>query len=180
MLGPNLDAVAVHVGPPCPDHLPRFVGWFSDPEVTRYLLRRYPPSLRQEAQWLESVAASETDIVWAVTLQETGAVIGVMGLHRIDWRNRHAWVEITLGEPTVWNKGYATETVRLCTGYAFHELGLEKVLASVYTGNAASLRILAKIGYAPCGLLRRNAFFDGQWHDERLGEMLREDWKEAP
>jgi RimJ/RimL family protein N-acetyltransferase len=173
MLGPILEAVRIRVEPPRAEHLPRFVAWFSDPAVTRYLLRRFPPSLKQEEEWLDAMAESDADVVWSVVLRETGLLVGVTALHRIDWWARHAWVEIALGERSTWGKGYGTETVRLCTDYAFAELGLEKVLASVYRGNGASLRMLEKIGYAPCGLLLRNAFFGGAWHDEWLGEIHR-------
>jgi RimJ/RimL family protein N-acetyltransferase len=179
LLGPVLEGKRVRLEAPRAENLETFVRWFADPDVTRYLLRRYPPSLRQEEAWLESMAASGEDIVWAVSLRESGALIGVAGLHKIDWRHRHGWIEISLGDRSAWGKGYATETLRLGTVYAFHELGFEKVLASVYGGNDASLRILAKIGYRECGRLRRNAFFAGQWHDEHLAEFLREDWKDA-
>ena len=178
MLGPILEGKRVRLEPPRIEHLPEFVRWFADPEVTRYLFRRYPPSLKQEGEWLERMAASEEDIVWAVVLKESGELMGVIGLHRIDWRFRHAWIEITIGERSKWGQGYATETLPLCTVYAFMELGFEKVLASVYSENKASLRILEKLGYQQCGLLRRNAYFGGEWHDECLGEILREEWKE--
>jgi RimJ/RimL family protein N-acetyltransferase len=180
MLGPILETPRVRLEPPRPEHLSRFIAWFADPGVTRYLLRRFPPSLRQEEQWLEEMARSEADVVWAVILKGAGAVAGVTALHRIDWRSRHGWVEITLGERSAWGQGYGTETVRLCTAYAFEELGFEKVLASVYSGNDASIEILKTIGYQQCGLLRRNAYFGGQWHDEWLGEILREDWRQSP
>ena len=108
-----------------PAHLADFVGWFSDPEVTRYLLRRHPPSLRQEARWLERAAASRADVVWAVLRKDPAALIGVTALHRIDWQYRHAWVEISLGDRSTWGQGYATETLRLCVAYGFAELGLE-------------------------------------------------------
>jgi RimJ/RimL family protein N-acetyltransferase len=177
MLGPILESVRIQLGPPRLEHLSTFIRWFADPEVTRYLLRRYPPTLKQEQDWFESMAASAQDIVWAVALRESGAIIGVTGFHRIDWRNRHAWIEISIGERAQWGKGYATETVRLCTGYAFQELGFEKILASVYSGNDASLRILDKAGYRQSGLLRHHCFFGGEWHDEWLGEILHEEWK---
>lgn len=180
MLGPILEAARIRVEPPRADHLPRFVAWFSDPEVTRYLLRRFPPSLRQEEEWLERTAASKTDVVWAVVLKETGAPIGVTALHRIDWRHRHGWIEISLGDRSTWGHGYATETLGLCTTYAFDELGFEKVLASVYSGHRASLRMLEKLGFQPCGLLRRHAFFGGGWRDEWLGEVLRDEWRPSP
>ena len=176
MLGPTLDVERLRLEAPRPEHLSGFVCWFADPEVTRYLLRRHPPSLRQEEAWFERMAASETDVVWAVLVKQVG-VVGVTGLHRIDWRSRHGWIEISLGDRSQWGKGYATEAVRAVTGYAFGELGLEKVLASVYSGNDASLRILEKVGYRQAGLLCRHVFFGGAWHDEWLGEIFREEWK---
>jgi RimJ/RimL family protein N-acetyltransferase len=124
------------------------------------------------------MAVSQEDVVWAISLRTTGALIGTTGLHRITWRHRHAWSGIILGERTAWGHGYATEAIRLRTRYAFLELGLEKVLTSVYSGNAASRRVLEKVGYRECGRLRRNRFFAGEWHDEWLGEILREEWKD--
>ncbi len=85
-----------------------------------------------------------------------------------------------LGERATWGKGYATEAMSACTAHAFRELGLEKVLASVYSGNEASLRVLARLGYRQVGLLRRHAFFGGAWHDEWLGEILRAEWERPP
>jgi RimJ/RimL family protein N-acetyltransferase len=177
MLGPVLEGDRVRLAPPRPENLETFVRWFADPEVTRYLSRRYPPSPKQEDDWLEGMASSGEDVAWAISLKETGALIGVTGLHKIDWRYRHGWIEISLGDRSAWAHGYATETIRLGTAYAFQELGFEKVLASVYGCNGASVRLLAKVGYRECGVLRRNAFFAGQWHDEWLAEILREEWK---
>jgi RimJ/RimL family protein N-acetyltransferase len=176
MLGTILGGDRIKLRAPALEDLPAFTRWFADPEVTRYLLRRYPPSPAQEAEWFETMATSDKDLVWAVVARDGELVIGVIGLHRIDWQHRHAWIEIVLGERSVWGKGYATEALRLCTDHAFHELGLEKVLASVYSGNEHSIRMAEKLGYRQCGLLCRNAFFAGEWHDEWLGEILREHW----
>jgi ribosomal-protein-alanine N-acetyltransferase len=178
MLGPILDGPHVRLGPPQPDQVLTFTRWFADTEVTQYLLHRHPPSFKQEEEWLEKMAASEHDVVWAITLRDTGALIGTTGLHNIAWRHRHAWSGIMLGERAAWGHGYATEAIRLRTRYAFRELGLEKVLTSVYSGNDASRRALEKVGYRECGRLRRNRFIGGEWHDEWLGEILREEWKD--
>jgi RimJ/RimL family protein N-acetyltransferase len=179
VLGAVLEGRRIRLEPPRTEHLPTFVRWFADPAVTRYLQRRHPPSSRQEAEWLEGVAGSDRDIVWAVALRETGGIIGVIGLHRIDWQSRHAWIEISLGERPAWGQGFGTEAMRLGTAFAFREIGCEKVLASVYSGNDASIRLLEKLGYRQRGLLRRQAFFGGEWHDEWLGEILHEEWKDT-
>lgn len=178
MLGPILEGERVRLGPPAPEHLPVFLRWFADPHITRFLLHRFPPSLRQEDEWLERMARSDEDIVWAIVVKATGTLIGSTGFHRITWRHRHATNGIAIGERGHWGKGYGTETIRMTTAYAFRELGLEKVLTEVYEGNDASRRAMERVGFRQCGLLRRNRFFDGRWHDEWLGEILREEWEQ--
>ena len=177
MFGPIIEGERIRLEPPKIEYASTYIHWFADPELTRYMLVRNPPSLRQEEDWLERIAASQADIVWAIVMRENGKLIGNTGLHQIDWRHRHAHSGIIIGEPTQWNKGYGTEAMRLRTKYAFRELGLEKVLTSVYSGNKGSRRALEKVGYKQCGLLRRNRFFHGQWHDEWLGEVLRDEWE---
>lgn len=179
MLGPVLEGDRLRLGPPAPEHLPVFLGWFADPHITRFLFHRSPFSLRQEEEWLDRMSRSEEDMVWTIVLQATGTLIGTTALHRITWRHRHATNGITIGERAQWGHGYATEAIRLTTAYAFHELGLEKVLTEVYEGNDASRRAMERVGFRQCGLLRRNRFFDGRWHDEWLGEILREEWERA-
>lgn len=179
MLGTTLTDDRIRLRAPALEDLATFTRWFADPEVTRYLLRRYPPSPAQELGWFEGMATSEKDLIWAVAIESGELPVGVIGLHRIDWQHRHAWIEIVLGERSAWGKGYATEAMRLVTDHAFQELGLEKVLASVYRGNERSIRMAETLGYRQCGLLRRNAFFAGEWHDEWLGEILRGEWSGA-
>lgn len=179
MLGTTLTDDRIRLRAPALEDLATFTRWFADPEVTRYLLRRYPPSPAQELGWFEGMATSEKDLVWAVAIEAGELPVGVIGLHRIDWQHRHAWIEIVLGDRSAWGKGYATEAMRLVTDHAFQELGLEKVLASVYRGNERSIRMAETLGYRQCGLLRRNAFFAGEWHDEWLGEILRGEWPGA-
>jgi RimJ/RimL family protein N-acetyltransferase len=48
MLGTILSGERVRLRAPALDDLPTFIRWFAEPEVTRYLLRRYPPSPAQE------------------------------------------------------------------------------------------------------------------------------------
>ena len=177
MFGPIINGERIRLEPPRPEYAPIYIRWFSEPALTNYMSVRNPPSLQQEEQWLERMAASEHDVVWAILLRDTGVLIGNTGLHRIDWRHRRAHSGIIIGDPTQWGKGYASEAMRLRTAYAFRELGLEKVMSSVNEGNVASRRALEKAGYRQCGLLRRNSFFNGTWHDAWLGEVLREEWE---
>ncbi len=48
--------------------------------------------------------------------------------------------------PAVWSRGYATEGARAMVRLAFTELGVERVVATTMTVNAASRRVLDKAG----------------------------------
>ena len=74
-------------------------------------------------------------------------------------------------------KGYAGEAMRLRTRYAFHELGLQKLITTVVGPNDASRRGLERAGYRQCGLYRRHFLVDGQWHDMWIGEIFKDDWE---
>ncbi len=64
--------------------------------------------------------------------------------------------------------GVATAAVALAVDHAFGPVGLHRVEATVRPENAASLRVLAKLGFRDEGLLRRYLEVDGAWRDHRL------------
>ena len=45
-----------------------------------------------------------------------------------------------------WNKGYATETAQKCIDYAFHQLGIQRIIGRAMLENKASIRVLEKLG----------------------------------
>ena len=78
----------------------------------------------------------------AVVERESGAVIGDGGLHPLGG-------DVELGYTlarAAWGRGYATELGRALLAYAFGELGAERVVAQVEPDNAASRRVLEKLG----------------------------------
>jgi RimJ/RimL family protein N-acetyltransferase len=174
MFGPILNGDRVRLAPVAEEMLPAFVGWFADPEITRFLTLRFPPSPTMEREWFDRTARSAEDIVWAVFAGER--LIGTTGIHRIDWPNRRALTGNLIGEKTEWNKGYGSEVVRLRTRFAFTEMGLEKLTTKVFTENVGSRRALEKAGYRQCGLARRDEWRHGKWHDMWLAEVLRDEW----
>lgn len=46
-----------------------------------------------------------------------------------------------------WNHGYATEVARACLDFGFNQLGLNRIIAQVLEENAASLKVLEKMGF---------------------------------
>jgi len=163
MLGPIIEGEHVRLEPPRVEFFPSYERWFADMEVTRYLLYRFPFTPKAEAEWLENVGKDPHQVIWAIVVKHNGRLVGATGLEHIDWRNRRAESGIMIGEKDEWGKGYAGETMRLRTRYAFRELGLETVSTRVVDRQA--------------GVLRHHYFVDGRWHDAWVGEILRDEWE---
>jgi ribosomal-protein-alanine N-acetyltransferase len=174
MLGPTLLGQRIRLAAIAPEHLPDYCRWFSDLEVMRFLSRDTPPTLRQEEEWLDHVSRSETDVVWGIFADEQH--IGSIGIHRINWRNRRASTGTLIGDKRWWGRGIAGEAMRLRTAYAFEELGLDKLITQVFSGNVASRKALESVGYQTVGLYRHHEFRQNQWWDMWIGEVLRDDW----
>ena len=175
MFGPYLRGERVTLRPADDGDPPRFVPWFADMEVTRYLGHRMAVALYQEEQYLRNSGESKNDVFWMI--DAAGATIGATGIHRIDWLNQHGTTGILIGEKASWGKGYATEVMLLRTRYAFRELNLHKLMTEVFAENEASRRALEKNGYRGVGTRRDHFFTRARWHDVWLGEILRADWE---
>jgi len=161
--------------PPRAEFIEAWCRWFADTEVTRYLKKRFVPTPKGEAVWLERMAHSPETVVWGMLVGNK--LIGNSALMAINWRHRHARSGTVIGEKAYWGKGYAKESMALRTAYAFEELGLERIETQVFEGNDASRRALVATGYRELGVRRHQVLINGRWHDAWVGEILREDWE---
>jgi len=175
MFGPVVKGALVALRPGRDDDAERFVEWFADMEVTRFLARRFAVALYQEHEFLKKIGESPNDVFWMIDAE--GRPVGATGIHAIDWVNARATTGIVIGEKGAWGKGYATETMGLRTRYAFRELNLHKLTTEVNTANVASKRALEKNGYRTVGIHREHDFARGRWEDRWLGEVLRAEWE---
>jgi [ribosomal protein S5]-alanine N-acetyltransferase len=73
-------------------------------------------------------------------------------------------------------RGLMTEAVRAATTFAFEVVGLHRVQAAVMPRNAASMRVLDKVGYRREGTAERYLCIAGAWEDHVLFAMTAEEW----
>lgn len=178
MLGPPLIGAKVTLATPTLEAMLLFPRWIAHPEVRRFMRVQHPPSAAVEHDYYEQGARDPEVVLWSLVVPtEQGAtIIGSTGLHRIDWRNRQATSGIIIGEPAFWGQGIASEAMALRTRYAFHDLGLEKIMTEIAVENVGSRRAAEKAGYREVGIRRRHMWREGRWHDMWLAEVLRDDW----
>ena len=119
----------------------------SDPRVSKY--EPWGPYDREETvQMLENIIAQlESGLCteWAVEHKEDAKVLGLVHLNKVDFFHRSAEIGYWLSRKC-WGRGYATEGVRALTEYAIKTLRMDEIIAVCHPENAASLRVLEKIG----------------------------------
>ncbi len=72
----------------------------------------------------------------------------------------------------VTNRGYMTEGVEQVLFYAFNELKLHRIEANIMPHNAASLRVVEKLGFYNEGLATKYLKINGRWEDH-IHKVLR-------
>lgn len=72
-------------------------------------------------------------------------------------------------------RGITPRAVALAGDYCFTELGLHRLEINIRPENAASLQVVAKLGFREEGVRRRYLHIDGQWRDHRSFALLAEE-----
>jgi RimJ/RimL family protein N-acetyltransferase len=175
VFGPVLKGKAVTLRPPDAADAAKFIEWFADIEVTRFLATAFPLSLQAEEDTIKRLGESKNDVWWVIEAE--GKCIGASGIHRIDWINAHAITGTLIGDKSCWRKGYGSESMALRTAYAFRQLNLHKLKSGAFMENEPSKRALQKAGYKQVGIYREDFWRDGRWHDHWECEIIRSDWE---
>jgi RimJ/RimL family protein N-acetyltransferase len=81
---------------------------------------------------------------WAVTLKESGGLIGWDGLEYLPETDEDE-VAYLLSHKA-WGCGYATEAASAAVKFGFKKAGLNSIIGLVHPGNAGSIRVLEKCG----------------------------------
>lgn len=72
-------------------------------------------------------------------------------------------------------RGITPTAVALVCDHLFTKVGLHRIEISIRPENAASLRVVDKLGFEEFGLAPRYLHIAGQWRDHRMFQLLKED-----
>ena len=111
-----------------------------------------------------------------VDQEKAGPVIGSCGIRRKPESGWEADIGYELA-PEHWGRGYATEVALAMVDFGFRELGLHRISSRCIADNAASARVLEKVGLRLEGRLRENEYFKGRWWDTLLYGLLESEWR---
>ena len=148
----------------------------SRPEVVRWLY--WEPRTESEVR-----LALDRRIAWPLEhgftvgaeLLATGELIGHVGL-TVEPAHRQGEIGFIF-HPAHQGNGYATEAAAAVLALGFDHYGLHRVSGRLEARNAASARVLEKLGMRLEAHLRENEWVKGEWQSELVYALLAREWR---
>jgi ribosomal-protein-alanine N-acetyltransferase len=139
---------------------------------------RTPQAVREFVQMFldQQQQAPRTRFQLAVTLKNTGQLIGNCGLRMRSAGAHEGDIGYEL-DPAYWGQGYATEAARAMLQFGFTRFHLHRIWSWCIADNAASARVLEKLGMRQEGRLREKEYFKGRWWDTLLYAILEQEYQ---
>lgn len=134
----------------------------SDAEVMKFTSLRVPLSIEQSETRLKNMIANEAKLaplgIWAAELRESGEFVGWFML-----------APTTLDVPELgfmivrkfWGQGLTAEVCKGLLSFADRDLKIARVAAVTDPENAASMRVLQKVGFRAAGPIQRFNAYQG-------------------
>jgi RimJ/RimL family protein N-acetyltransferase len=141
----------------------------SDERLYRFIPKEPPETLAAltaRFQRLEGRAPPSGDdqwLNWVARLKAEGVCVGRVEVTAHPDKSAHLAYEI--GAP-YWGRGLGVEACRRILQALFEDLGTQRIVAEVDTRNAASIRLLERLGFRRTGITTGADFFKGASSDE--------------
>lgn len=113
-------------------------------------------------------------VLFSIT-DSTDHLVGSLSLHSRDSKNGTFSFGVSVFAPFR-EKGYAADAVRLLLKYCFWEQRYQKCNSACLHNNPASIHLHQKLGFIQEGCRRRACFMNGEYYDEILFGLTREEY----
>ena len=154
---------------------------FGDDTVTHYYDLDTFTDLAQAEELIERFErrfAHQIGIRWGLARKSApDEIIGTCGYNIWIQDHDRAVVGYDLAR-TYWRRGIMSEALRQVVHFGFVEMGLNRIETPVFQDNAASRRLLEKLGFCEEGVLREYEFLKGRFIDLAMYSLLKKDWRE--
>jgi RimJ/RimL family protein N-acetyltransferase len=152
-----------------------------DQEVTRCLPYKTWESPADAEAWFDrmvGIQASGTAVQLVIVDKPSAAVIGTCLVFRYDEGSRRAELGYVLAK-SHWGAGFMHEALHAVIGHAFRNMGLRRLEAEVDPTNAASTRLLERLGFTREGVLRQRWVSAHGPYDVEVYGLLRHEFADA-
>jgi RimJ/RimL family protein N-acetyltransferase len=150
--------------------------WSNDPSLWEMLGGwHFPFPIESTQKWIERLPQDSLNQRFAIEAPGMG-IIGTANLVEIDWKNRHAFHGMMLGNKDIRGKGFGKDTIMAIMRYAFEELGMQRLDGSFIEYNTTSIAVYEKCGWKIEGRLRQWYFRNNRFWDKLIAGITKEDY----
>jgi ribosomal-protein-alanine N-acetyltransferase len=147
--------------------------WLAPWEATHPEEAARPMTFGAMVRGFEREARAGRMLPFAVELD--GRFIGQVTVSGIVWGSLRSgqigyWVDRTVA-----GRGITPQAVAMTVDHCFFGLGMHRIEVNIRPENAASLRVVEKLGFRPEGIRRRYLHIDGAWRDHATFALTPED-----
>ena len=151
---------------------------YSDPEVAKYDWYK-PIATKDDALSIINRYGKEfqnkEELTWGVERKYDNKIIGYCCLGSFNDDSRRS--EIGYGfNRDEWNKGYATEAIKVLVKFGFDIMNFNRIEATVTLGNDASVKALKKANFLQEGIVRERSIMKGKFEDDVILAIIRKDY----
>jgi len=142
----------------------------SDEDVSRFIGWNLMYTLEETTAYVETMINRElagTHLYAVAVNKKTQEHLGTVMIFNFDKVANHAEIGYVFHKK-FWGKGYGSECVEMMCKFAFEELLLHKLVASVTDANIGSAKILEKNGFLREGRLKDHFYIEGSYYDDLL------------
>lgn len=162
------------------DDLPHLQRYATRPDFYRYLpgpaQTAATVAVFLEQRMLDAWDQPRTHWVFAIEPLEVGHIVGTVRTSIVNAQEQTADLGYAM-DLDFHSRGYMTEAAQAALKFAFHELGMHRIWATVDPENAASCRVLERLGMRREGHFRKDKLVRGEWRDTYLYALLKEEYK---
>ena len=134
----------------------------------------YPSTVEDAARAMQNnTSYTSGEYQFALETKEDRRLIGQCGFVKVNWKNRTGEIAILIGEKDYRNKGYGADAIGVLCQFGFKEMNLHKIKASVFDFNLPALRCYEKCGFEREGILEKEIYREGSYHDVVLMRLFR-------
>ena len=150
----------------------------SNPAVTKYLTWDVHPNRRFSYNYLGYVNSRYRTgefFDWAITMRDSGKMIGTCGFTRFNFSSYSAEIGFVLN-PKYWGYSIAPEASRRVIRFGFDTLELHRIEARYMENNVQSRRVMEKSGMTFEGIYRDMMLVRGQFVSVGVCSILRSEF----
>ena len=174
---PILTAHLVTLREPVAQDLGTLVDLFSVADATRFGMddQNTEVAVQRLIERAPRERAAGLSFTYAITTGTTRPAVGLIQVRKLDPMFEVAEWECTVA-PSARGTGVFVETVRLVGSFAFGSVGARRLETRVMRENGRGNTALRKLGAVEEGILRRSIRRNGEYADQVLWSLLKEDW----